>query len=65
MSEMDGPTLLGHLRELYPDLPVLAVSGYLEVAELEQFGFDGVIEKPVIIEELNRSVEQVLNQSRP
>ena len=65
MSEMDGPTLLGHLRELYPDLPVLAVSGYLEVAELEQFGFDGVIEKPVIIEELNQSVEQVLNQSRP
>lgn len=62
MPEMDGPTLLGHLRELNPELPVLAVSGYLEVAELEQFGFDGVIEKPVIIEELNRSIEQVLKR---
>ena len=62
MPEMDGPTLLGHLRELHPELPVLAVSGYLEVAELEQFGFDGVIEKPVIIEELNRSIEQVLKR---
>ncbi len=62
MPEMGGPTLLGHLRELYPELPVLAVSGYLEVAELEQFGFDGVIEKPVIIEELNRSIERVLDK---
>ena len=64
MPEMDGTELLARLRELHPDLPVLAVSGYMEASELEEYGFDGVIEKPVIIEELNRSIEQVLDKSK-
>ena len=32
MPEMDGPTLLGELRKLYPDLKVIFVSGYAEDA---------------------------------
>ncbi len=45
MPEMDGPTLLGELRKLYPDLKVIFVSGYAEEAfrknlpEGEEFNF--------------------------
>ena len=45
MPEMDGPTLLGELRKLYPDLKVIFVSGYAEDAfrknlpEGEEFNF--------------------------
>ena len=45
MPEMDGPTLLGELRKLHPDLKVIFVSGYAEDAfkknlpEGEEFNF--------------------------
>ena len=45
MPEMDGPTLLGELRKLTPDLKVIFVSGYAEdtfrknLPEGEEFNF--------------------------
>ena len=59
--EMDGPTLLDHLRDLFPLLPVLATSGYAEIQELQQYNFDGLIEKPVAPEQLIQLIEATLN----
>ncbi len=63
MPEMDGPTLLGELRDLYPDLKVIFVSGYAEDAfkknlpEGEDFNF---LPKPFSLRQLVETVKQVL-----
>ena len=62
MPEMDGPTLLGELRKLYPDLKVIFVSGYAEDAfrknlpEGEEFNF---LPKPFSLRQLVETVKQV------
>jgi two-component system cell cycle sensor histidine kinase/response regulator CckA len=63
MPEMDGPTLLGELRKLYPDLKVIFVSGYAEDAfkrnlpEGEDFNF---LPKPFSLRQLVETVKQVI-----
>ena len=63
MPEMDGFGLLQSVRDQFPGLPVLAVSGYLESEELESAGFDGFIEKPVSLDQLQKVVEETLARS--
>ena len=60
MPEMDGRTLLTHLRDKYPDLPVLGLSGMVEIDEIENFGFDGFVEKPIQLEAFRKLVEETL-----
>ena len=63
MPEMDGPTLLGELRKLYPDLKVIFVSGYAEDAfrsnlpEGEEFNF---LPKPFSLRQLVETVKQAI-----
>jgi len=63
MPEMDGPTLLGELRKLYPDLKVIFVSGYAEDAfkknlpEGEEFNF---LAKPFSLRQLVETVKQAI-----
>jgi two-component system cell cycle sensor histidine kinase/response regulator CckA len=63
MPEMDGPTLLGELRKLYPDLKVIFVSGYAEDAfrknlpEGEEFNF---LAKPFSLKQLVEAVKQAV-----
>jgi two-component system cell cycle sensor histidine kinase/response regulator CckA len=63
MPEMDGPTLLGELRKLYPDLKVIFVSGYAEDAfrknlpEGEEFNF---LAKPFSLKQLVEAVKQAI-----
>jgi two-component system cell cycle sensor histidine kinase/response regulator CckA len=65
MPEMDGPTLLGELRKLYPDLKVIFVSGYAEEAfrknlpEGEEFNF---LPKPFSLRQLVETVKQVMGR---
>jgi two-component system cell cycle sensor histidine kinase/response regulator CckA len=65
MPEMDGPTLLGELRQRYPDLKVIFVSGYAEDAfkknlpEGEDFNF---LAKPFSLRQLVEVVKQVIDQ---
>jgi two-component system cell cycle sensor histidine kinase/response regulator CckA len=65
MPEMDGPTLLGELRKLYPELKVVFVSGYAEDAfkkhlpEGEDFNF---LPKPFSLKQLVETVKQVIAQ---
>jgi two-component system cell cycle sensor histidine kinase/response regulator CckA len=65
MPEMDGPTLLGELRKLHPDLKVIFVSGYAEDAfrknlpEGEDFNF---LAKPFGLRQLVEVVKQVMER---
>jgi len=65
MPEMDGPTLLGELRKLYPDLKVIFVSGYAEDAfrrnlpDGEEFNF---LPKPFSLRQLVETVKQVIGE---
>ena len=65
MPQMDGIQLLEALRAQYPDLPVLATSGYMDAAEATEHAFDGFIEKPLSLEPLQHIVETTLGQGRP
>jgi CheY-like chemotaxis protein len=60
MPDMDGFALLEELRAQYPKLPVLAVSGYADAAEVEGRGFDGFVDKPVSMPQLQGKVEEIL-----
>lgn len=62
MPEMDGCTLLTNLRTKFPGLPVLAVSGFLEADDIQNYGFDGFIDKPMGPEQLQEVVELALNK---
>ena len=60
MPEMDGVQLLENLRSQFPELKVLAVSGYLDADQVRTQPFDGFIEKPLALEPFQRLVEQTL-----
>lgn len=60
MPGMDGVALLKRLRQDHPGLPVLAISGVVDAAELESHGFDGFISKPLRLKAFRRLVEAAL-----
>ena len=61
LSGMDSSMLLDHLRDLFPLLPVLALAGYADAQEVQQYSFDGFIEKPVAPEQLIRLIKETLS----
>ena len=62
MPEMDGPTLIARVREKYPDLPVIFVSGYTEDRFKEQFGPNThFLPKPFTLQQLATKVKDVLS----
>jgi CheY-like chemotaxis protein len=63
MPKMDGYALLERLRESYPELPVVAISGFASADDIEEYGFDGFIEKPMQVKEFRQIVEGALSES--
>ena len=63
MPEMDGPTLMKHLRSERPDLKIIFISGYAEdafrknLSENEDFMF---LQKPFDLKELAAAVKAAL-----
>ena len=57
MPNMDGFGLLTRLRSQFPDLPVLAASGFLDAEQVKDYDFDGFIDKPVSLQQLRDLVE--------
>ena len=63
MPEMDGPTLLKHVRETMPNLKVIFVSGYAEDAfkrnldDSERFVF---LPKPFSLKQLVQAVKETM-----
>jgi len=63
MPEMDGPTLYGELRNRYPGLKVIFVSGYAEDAfkkNLPDGGEFNFLAKPFSLKQLVETVKQVM-----
>ena len=63
MPNMDGLALVRTIRELAPDLPVIASTGLetkTHLAALEQMKVNGLLTKPYGPEELLRSLADVL-----
>jgi two-component system cell cycle sensor histidine kinase/response regulator CckA len=63
MPEMDGPTLLGHLRKRMPAVRVIFVSGYAEESVRKDIADDRSVEflaKPYSLDQINSKVKEVL-----
>ena len=63
MPEMDGPTLLGELRKMRPDIKFVFVSGYAEDAFAKNLPADakfGFLPKPFSLKQLATVVKEML-----
>ncbi|TVV70108.1 response regulator [Sphingomonas solaris] len=62
MPTMDGPTMVRHAREKYPDLPILFMSGYAEEQLRRSIDLDRVafIAKPFSVQQLAGAVRDTL-----
>jgi len=56
--------LLTNLRSQFPDLPVLAVSGFVDAAQVEEYDFNGFIDKPVNLQQLQDLVEETVGRGK-
>jgi CheY-like chemotaxis protein len=65
MPNMDGYGLLRNLRSRFPDLPVVAVSGFVDAQQIEEYDFDAFIAKPVGLDELRAVVERLIGSRSP
>lgn len=66
MPEMDGPTLLGELRKLYPDIKFVFVSGYAKDAfakNLPEGSVYGFLSKPFSLKQLATTVKEMLESN--
>ena len=64
MPEMDGPTLIKHVRERIPDIKAICISGYAEDAIRDRLADDTEIHflaKPFNLEDLATMVKEVLS----
>ena len=60
MPGMGGVELCRQIKRHYPETVVLAFSGHLGLYpedRLERAGFDGLLEKPIAVEQLQRAVD--------
>ncbi|GLQ09025.1 signal transduction histidine kinase [Devosia yakushimensis] len=65
MPEMDGPTLLKHVRGEMPDLKVIFVSGYAEESVRRDIEDDQSVDflpKPYSLDQINSKVKEVLQR---
>lgn len=68
MPRMDGLELIGRLRKVTPDLPIVLVSGYVDTMGLNEAstGADVVIQKSANeVSHLVRSVNRLLRRKSP
>lgn len=62
MPMMDGPTMVAKVRERYPDLPILFMSGYAEEQLRRSIDLDNVafLPKPFSVQQLTEAVRGVM-----
>jgi len=66
MPEMDGTELCERIKRKRPEAKVYALSGRVELYgdhKLEQFGFDGIIQKPISMNSLKEMIELAVGNS--
>jgi CheY-like chemotaxis protein len=62
MPRMDGFALADQLRREFSDLPIIALSGYIDANEIEGHNFIGFLEKPMRLDEFRTIVEGALTR---
>ena len=60
LRRMDGCAFAARMRERWPEVPILAISGYVDDRDVAEFEFDGFLQKPIDIEQLRRLVREAL-----
>jgi two-component system cell cycle sensor histidine kinase/response regulator CckA len=62
MPVMDGPTMVGHARRRFPDLPILFMSGYAEEQLRRSIDLDNVafLPKPFSVQQLAEAARDAL-----
>ena len=68
MPEMGGQELLHRIRQMYPDLKAVAITGHLlhsEITSLLDAGFDEQMSKPFDTRELSGVIQTLLNEENP
>ncbi|MEE3263030.1 MAG: response regulator, partial [Candidatus Latescibacterota bacterium] len=60
MPDMDGYTLLTKLREFHPNLPVLALSDYVQDSDIREYDFGGFVAKPIQADEFKNIIASAL-----
>ncbi|KQM86081.1 histidine kinase [Sphingomonas sp. Leaf23] len=65
MPTMDGPTMVGHVRKVYPTLPILFMSGYAEEQLRRSIDLDQVsfLPKPFSVQQLATAARDALAKS--
>jgi two-component system cell cycle sensor histidine kinase/response regulator CckA len=66
MPRMDGRETFRGLRSIQADIPVILFSGYSEQAPLQETlaqGFAGFLQKPFLMTDLRKAIQQVRGQS--
>jgi two-component system, cell cycle sensor histidine kinase and response regulator CckA len=63
MPTMDGPTMVRHARERFPDMPILFMSGYAEEQLRKSIDLDRVsfLPKPFSVKQLAEAARDALN----
>ncbi len=66
MPTMDGPTMVRHVREQYPSLPVLFMSGYAEEQLRKSIDLDNVafLPKPFSVQQIAEAARDTLAAAR-
>jgi two-component system, OmpR family, response regulator MprA len=65
MPEMRGSELARRVRDIYPSLPILMITAYLEQLEESEKPVDAVLGKPFGIEELRQAIARLLASVAP
>jgi len=62
MPEMEGTELCERIKRIRPNVKVFAISGHVELYnnKLAQFGFDGIIRKPINMNSLKNMIESAV-----
>ena len=66
MPTMDGPTLVRHARERFPDLPILFMSGYAEEQLRRSIDLDRIafLPKPFSVQQLGTAARDVMKAKK-
>ena len=66
MPMMDGPTMVRHAREKFPDMPILFMSGYAEEQLRKSIDLDRVqfLPKPFSVKQLAEAAQRALGEGK-
>lgn len=63
LRRMDGCAMAARIRDTWPGVPVIAISGYVEGRDVAEFEFDGFLQKPFDLDELRGLVDRALHRT--